>query len=82
MVDRKKVVILGAGHDQSLATGCFTFAQSRRGSSMPLANANAGFNLPDSLFAGDTSLISSATVHLNWMVGPFLNAQPEMRKCC
>ena len=25
-------------------------------------------NLPDSLFEGDTNLISSTTAHLNWMV--------------
>ena len=45
-------------------------------------SSNAGFNLPDSLFEGDTNLISSPTVHLNWMVDPFLHAQPEMRICC
>ena len=45
-------------------------------------SSNAGFNLPDSLFEGDTNLISSPTAHLNWMVDPFLHAQPEMRICC
>ena len=45
-------------------------------------SSNAGSNLPDSLFAGDTNLISSPTAHLNWMVDPFLYAQPEMRICC
>ena len=45
-------------------------------------SSNAGFNLPDSLFEGDTNLISSPTAHLNWMVDPFLYAQPEMRTCC
>ena len=44
-------------------------------------SSNAGSNLPDSLFEGDTNLISSPTAHLNWMVDPFLYAQPEMRIC-